>query len=504
MKRWLAVSLALAFALAVVPAAAAVVRGAQALARTGSAPAGGGVPALHLATPDPSLGSPAQIAAAWDPAAWRAYGIGLAASARIDGKNAIGLRLGGFSDDPTFEGFVAQPLVAGIVRGRALAVVVPAAEPSTDANALHALDLPPLEAALRGGAGAIGCTLPGVPWVAALCRDPHVLATALARDLRFEGFVTGSSWTDDTTPERVRWAARTSGLLGRPPLPGSPAASATLARRLVQSGAVLLKNDGAVLPFEPATTRSLLVVGAEDATVAALRAVMPSTAISTAPADRAAAVRSAAHVQACLLVLGPVDPNEADLVQALVKANPRIAIVLEREPDALDWIATAPAVLLAWAPLTATPAGVANLVVGLAAPGGRLPAAEAGLPLGSGSTYTTFAYSEFKVAYGRTATAAPVTVSFVVANTGARAGSAVARLMLAAPGGGGARLAAFARVTLATGRSRRVRLPLQARAFAVWSATYKAWYVAPGEYAATVLDTAPAPALSGPIRIVSR
>ncbi len=504
MKRWLAVSLALALALAVVPAAAAVVRGAQALARTGFAPAAGGVPALHLATPDPSLGSPAQIAAAWDPASWRAYGIGLAASARADGKNAVGLRLGGFSDDPTFEGFVAQPLVAGIVRGRALAVVVPAANPSTDANALHALDLPPLEAALRGGAGAIGCTLPGAPWVAALCRDPHVLAAALARDLRFEGFVTGSSWTDDTTPERVRWAARTSGLLGRPSLPAPPAATTTLARRLVQSGAVLLKNDGAVLPFDPAATRSLLVVGADEATVAALRADMPSTTISTGSADRTATVRAAAHVQACLLVLGAVDPTETDLVQALSRANPRTAVVLERGPEGLDWISSTPAVLLAWEPLPTTPAGVANLVAGLAAPGGRLPAAAAGLPLGTGSTYTTFAYSGFKVAYGRTATAAPVTVSFVVANTGPRAGSAVARLMIAAPGGSGPRLAAFARVTLAPGRSRRVRLPLQARAFAVWSPAYKAWYVAPGEYAATVLGTAPAPALSGPIRIVSR
>ncbi|MDQ2992419.1 MAG: glycoside hydrolase family 3 C-terminal domain-containing protein [Candidatus Eremiobacteraeota bacterium] len=504
MKRWLAVSLTLAFALAIVPSAAAVVREAQALARTGSAASVGGVPALWLSTPDPVLGSPAQIAAAWDRAAWRACGIGLAVSARADGANAVGLGLGGFSDDPTFEGLAIEPIVAGIVRGRALAVVVPAAEPSADSNALHALDMPPLEAALRGGAGAIGCTLPGAPWIAALCRDPHVLATAVVHDLRFDGFVTGSSWTDDTTLDRVRWGARKSGLLGRPPLPGSPDATATLARRLVQSGAVLLKNDGAVLPFDPAATQSLLVVGADGATVSALRTVMPSTKITSVAAVRDVALPAAGHVAACLVVLGAVDPLEGDLVRELASANPRTAVVVERPPDGLAWIASAPALLVAWEPSLATPAGIANLVSGFAAPSGRLPSAAVGLPLGSGSTYTTFAYSGFKVEYARTASAAPVTVSFVVANSGLRAGSAVARLMLAAPGGGGPRLAAFARVTLAPGRSRRVSLPLRVRAFAAWSAAYKAWYVAPGEYAATVLDTAPAPALSGSIRIVSR
>ena len=132
-----------------------------------------------------------------------------------------------------------------------------------------------------------------------------------------------------------------------------------------------------------------------------------------------------------------------------------------------------------------------------------MPFAAAGFPIGAGTTYANFAYSGFRVAYGH-GSAAPVTVSFVVANAGTRSGTAVARLMLTPPGGGSPRLAAFVRVTLAPGRSRRVNLPLQVRAFAVWSPAYNAWYVAPGEYAATVLDTLPAPALSGSIRIVSR
>ncbi|HEY8322158.1 MAG TPA: glycoside hydrolase family 3 C-terminal domain-containing protein [Candidatus Baltobacteraceae bacterium] len=504
MSRWLARSLAIVMTLAVVPAAAGdVARGAQALARTGSAPAAGGVPALRLATPDPALASAPEVAAAWDPAAWRAYGAGLAAGARAAGANAVAIRLGAFSNDPAFEALAVGPIFAGLVRGHALAVAVPSAETATDPAAIHAQDQPPLEAAVRGGAGAIACTLPAATWVAAICRDPHLLAATLRRQVAFQGFVTGSSWTDDTTIERVRWAARKAGLLGRPPLPGSPAATATLSRRLVQSGAVLLKNDGFVLPFAPEAVRSLVVVGADDATLAAIRAALPRTAVTTAPADPVLAAQAAARVTACVLILGAPSDGEAELVRALAAANPRTAVVLERGPEAIDWSAQAPAVLVAWDPVAGTPEGLANVLTGLAAPAGRLPSAAAGYPLGAGTTYAVFAYSGLRIDYGH-GSEAPVTVSFLVGNAGVRAGTAVARLMLVPPGGGPARLAAFARVTLAAGQSRRVRLPLAARVFAVWSPAYDAWYVAPGAYAATVLDAAVEPALSGTIRIVSR
>ena len=504
MSRWLARSLAVAFTLAsVVANASGVDRGAQGLARTGSAPALGGVPALRLATPDPALASAEQVAAAWDPAAWHAYGAGLGSQARASGANAVALRLGTFSTDPAFEALEVEPVIAGIVRARTLAVAVPSAETATDPTAIHALDQPPLEAAIRGGAGAIACTLPAATWVAALCRDPHVLAATLGRQMVFQGFVTGSSWTDDSTIERVRWAARKSGLLGRPPLPASPAAAATLSRRLVQSGAVLLKNDDFALPLDPAAVRSLLVVGADDATLAALHAVLPQTAIATAPADPGQAAKAAARATACVVILGTPGDGEAELVRAVAGANRRTAVVLERGPEAMDWSAQAPALVIAWDPVAGTPQGLANVLAGLAAPAGRLPSAAGGYPLGAGTTYAVFAYSGLRVDYGH-GSEAPVTVSFLVGNAGVRAGTAVARLMLVPPSGGPPLLAGFARVTLAAGQSRRVRLPLAARDFAVWSPAYDAWYVAPGKYLATVLDTAPEPALSGSIRLVSR
>ncbi len=502
MKRMLARSLVAALCLLTVAQAGAdsVARGALELARTGSAPASAGVPRLVLATPDPAIASPAQVGSAWDARAWRMYGRGIALSARGSNANVVAIPLGPFAGDPVLASWVMEPIVRGVVDGRALAAIAPAASVDADLATLHEFDLPPLEAALRGGAGAVVCTLPGAPWTASLCRDKHVLATVLERDVRFDGFVSGTSFSELTTIVRVRAAAKKAGLYLAPPLPMTPTAKTALSRHLVQSGAVLLKNDGGVLPLNPATTRSILVVGADDATRDALAAVFPRATV-TGQADWDAAARTASHNSAVIAVLRDPDPADSTRIAALVAANPRTIAVVERAPTALEGAGLAPAALLAWDPVLGTAAGVANVISGAAAPAGRLAVASAQYPIGAGLTYTTFAYSGFAVTYGHGAT--PVTVSFTLRNTGTRAGTAVARLTLAPPQGG-AHLASFARVTLSAGRARRVTMPLGARAFAVWSPSFKAWYVAAGEYTATVLDGAAPPVLTGSIRVVSR
>jgi len=501
-KAWLARFLVAAACASVVSVASAdgIARGVAALARAGVAPAAGGVPRLVLATPDPAIAGPAQVGSAWDAGAWGAYGRGVAAAARAAGANVVAVRLGPFASDPQLESFAIEPIAAGITRAHALAALVPSAEPGTDPVALHALDLPPLEAGLRGGAGAIACTLPGAPWVAALCRDPRGLAKALERDVRFEGFVTGSSLRELTTWARVKRAVRKAGLYGRTPLPAAPGARAELSRRLVQSGAVLLKNDGDVLPLDPATTRSLLLVGADEAARAAVAAAFPSARIDV-QSDWAGAIAVAGRYQAVVIVTAAAGSDEAAGVAAIFAANPRTIAVVERSPAALEGPAAAAALLLAWDPVAGTAPAVANLLAGKAAPAGRLSVATASYPLGAGLTYTDFVFSGFEVTYGKGR--APVTVSFLVRNAGKRTGTAVPRLTLDLPSGG-SRLAAFARITLAPGKERRIRLPLQARAFAVWSASFGAWYVAAGTYPATVADGPAGTPLEGTIRIVSR
>jgi beta-glucosidase len=110
------------------------------------------------------------------------------------------------------------------------------------------------------------------------------------------------------------------------------------------------------------------------------------------------------------------------------------------------------------------------------------------------------------VAYGRTAVA-PVSVSFGVANTGSRSGTIVPQLYLEFPPQSGEPskvLANFARITLAAGQRRRISMPLRPRSFAYWSKGYKAWFVAPGIYKATVGSSVADVALRGDIQIVAK
>lgn len=72
-----------------------------------------------------------------------------------------------------------------------------------------------------------------------------------------------------------------------------------------------------------------------------------------------------------------------------------------------------------------------------------------------------------------------------VTNTGVRAGAEVVQVYVAYPPALGEppkQLRAFARVELSSGESRRVRLPLGERAFALWNTDAHEWAVQPGAY----------------------
>lgn len=101
---------------------------------------------------------------------------------------------------------------------------------------------------------------------------------------------------------------------------------------------------------------------------------------------------------------------------------------------------------------------------------------------GHGLGYTSFAYSGLKA----TRSGDAVTVTVTVKNTGKRTGSEVVQVYVRDVESSMHRpaqeLAAFAKVTLAAGKSQRVELTLDRRAFAVWDSRQGAWRVEGGDF----------------------
>jgi len=177
------------------------------------------------------------------------------------------------------------------------------------------------------------------------------------------------------------------------------------------------------------------------------------------------------------------------------------------------WIDSVGAVLVAWYPGGEGGHAVVDVLLGDAAPGGRLPVtfplAEGQLPLsyyheptgrgddyvdltgapafpfGFGLSYTTFAYDSLRVEPRATPDDGRVAVSFRVRNTGRRAGDAVPQLYVRAAVAPVARpvlaLKGFARVALAPGEARTVTLSLDARDLRLVDARGR-WVAAPGVY----------------------
>lgn len=465
-----------------------------------------GLAMVDASTP---LASPLTIAAGWDMATARSYGLELARQARGSGANVAAVALDRFGTEP----LLSQRVAATLVRAMQHAGVIAAAFPGTGHGTVRALreaEWPPLRSAIvDGGVGAITCVLRDGS-TASLCENRKALESMLTRDVRFEGFVIGTSGALASATRVAHTIHQIRAHVQRQPKVNGD----TLSRHFVQNGAVLLRNDGGVLPFDPKTLTTLGAIGADGPTLAALRAAFPNTrVVEIGASDPGAAAAAAKTVRACAIVLGPEETaTEGDLVRAVTAANPQTAVVLEREPESAPaWAATAPALLLAWSPVRGTPGAVANLLAGVVAPSGHLPAPLAGVGgttgygLGAGVSYTTFAYSGLRVEYAHGAH--PVTISFVVRNTGKRSSTAVAQLYLRLPpvaGESGSRLAGFTRVALAPGRSRRVSFPLTVHSFAYWSPGYHAWFVAPGSYRAEAGSSQAEAALTGTVRIVAR
>jgi beta-glucosidase len=247
----------------------------------------------------------------------------------------------------------------------------------------------------------------------------------------------------------------------------------------------------------------------------------------------AAAVALAADCDVAVVVVGTTAQTESegidrttlalpgrqdDLVRAVAAANPRtVAVINSGAPVLLPWADDVAAVLLTWFGGQEYGNALADVLLGAAEPGGRLPttwpADEAGLPevrpqdgvlsydeglfigyraydrdgrrplfpFGHGLGYTTWTYASV---------AAPSAsqVQVTLQNTGSRRGREVVQVYASRPDSAVERprkwLAGFATVDADPGESVTVSVALGERAFQYWSS--EGWTTEPGTYVLSV------------------
>ena len=227
-------------------------------------------------------------------------------------------------------------------------------------------------------------------------------------------------------------------------------------------------------------------------------------------------------------------PNQQDeLVERVLDANPNTVVVLNcGAPMTLPWLDRAAAVLLAWYPGQEAGEAIADVLIGDAEPGGRMPTTwakgeqdtpaflnypgEAGvvrygegifvgyrwydargiepmIPFGHGGSYTTFEWGSPAVSGEGTQR----TVTVPVTNTGNRRGNELVQVYVAPPPGGVPRplkeLAGFAKLTLNPGETATATIELNERSFARWDPELHQWVVDPGQYQLVVATSATDP-----------
>jgi beta-glucosidase len=338
-----------------------------------------------------------------------------------------------------------------------------------------------------------------------------------------------------------------------------------LAREAAAAGSVLLKNDGGLLPL--ASVEGVAVIGEFartpryqgagssqvnptrlDVPLDALRAAgevafAPGFTIAGGPSGDDAALlagavevaRSADTVVAFLGLPGPdesegydrprlgLPDNQVALLRAVAEVNPRVVVVLANGSavSVTDWRDLAPAILETWLGGQAGGSAVADLLLGVRSPSGRLTetiphriedtpafgnfpgepgvvrygegvlvgyrwydtrAMDVAYPFGHGLSYTTFSYDDVAASVDGT----DVTVTATITNTGSVAGAEVVQVYVRDPQASVLRptreLKAFAKVALEPGESREVSFTLGARDLSYWHPGLHRWVVEGGEF----------------------
>lgn len=214
--------------------------------------------------------------------------------------------------------------------------------------------------------------------------------------------------------------------------------------------------------------------------------------------------------------------GQNELVSALAKINPRIAVVLVGgSPMEMPWIDEVPAVVQMWYAGMEAGNAIADVLFGRVNPSGKLPFTfpkrladspahalddyqplichyaedllmgyrwfdtkeiEPLFPFGHGLSYTAFEYGEPVVETDGD----EVVLRMKLANVGSRSGRETVQLYIAPPKSAFLRpaqeLKGFAKVALEPGESREVEIRLNARSFAIYHPDKREWVVEPGRY----------------------
>lgn len=210
--------------------------------------------------------------------------------------------------------------------------------------------------------------------------------------------------------------------------------------------------------------------------------------------------------------------EQENLIKALLKTGkPVVAVLIQGRPYAIEFLAEhCQAILCAWYPGQEGGRAIAEILLGEAAPSGRLPvsiprssaqlpvyynrkdtggvergyrdgSARALYPFGFGLTYTTFCYEGIEVSCQeiscqRILAGATIQLSIAITNVGPRAGVAVAQVYVIRETSRVVRrrreLKGFERIALNPGETRRVRFDLGREALEIWGIDNQ-WTVEP-------------------------
>lgn len=226
----------------------------------------------------------------------------------------------------------------------------------------------------------------------------------------------------------------------------------------------------------------------------------------------------------------PKDGNQDRLIAAVAKANPRTVVVNQSgTPVTMPWANDVPAIVQAWYQGQEAGNALADVLLGLANPSGKLPVTfpkrlednpayhnwpgehrrvvygegiyigyrhyerakiEPQFAFGHGLSYTTFAYGKPTISSSILTEDDSLTVSVPVTNTGSRAGKESVQLYIRDPKSRLPRpdkeLQAFGKVDLEPGQTKVVDLKINKYSFGYYDTSLSGWIAEEGEFEAVV------------------